>query len=128
METGLRKNLKHKSFALGTIYEYVWESCALSVLTEHSNAAVGAKFHCSLAVTAFGVEEHVLRLKNCQFRHIARNITDYTAGLGTEIKMNIDINFSINEIHVLNIDMNFGITEIHVLNIDINFDISKFRF
>ena len=35
-------------------------------------------------------------------------------GLGTEIKMNIDINFSI--------------IEIHVLNIDINFDISKFRF
>ena len=38
----------------------------------------------------------------------------YIAGLGTEIKMNIDINFSINEIHVLNIDINFGITEIHV--------------
>ena len=38
----------------------------------------------------------------------------YFSGLGTEIKMNIDINFSINEIHVL--------------NIDINFDISKFRF
>ena len=35
-------------------------------------------------------------------------------GLGTEIKMNIDINFSI--------------IEIHVLNIDINFDISKFSF
>ena len=34
--------------------------------------------------------------------------------LGTEIKMNIDINFSINEIHVLNIDINFGITEIYV--------------
>ena len=50
------------------------------------------------------------------------------AGLGTEIKINIDINFSINVIHVLNIDINFGITEINVLNIDINFDISKFRF
>ena len=40
-------------------------------------------------------------------------IEDYS-GLGTEIKMNIDINFSI--------------IEIHVLNIDINFDISKFSF
>ena len=63
-------------------------------------------------------------------------------GLGTEIKINIDINFSINVIHVLNIDINlgiteiqvlnidinFGITEINVLNIDINFDISKFKF
>ena len=49
-------------------------------------------------------------------------------GLGTEIKMNIDINLSITEIHVLNIDINFSITEIQVLNIDINFDISKFRF
>ena len=38
----------------------------------------------------------------------------YFPGLGTEIKMNIDINFSINVIHVLNIDINFGITEIHV--------------
>ena len=38
----------------------------------------------------------------------------YITGLGTEIKMNIDINFSI--------------IEIHVLNIDINFDISKFSF
>ena len=36
------------------------------------------------------------------------------AGLGTEIKMNIDINFGINVIPVLNIDINFGITEIHV--------------
>ena len=44
-------------------------------------------------------------------------------GFGTEIKMNIDINFSMNVIHVLNIDINFGITEIQVLNIDINFDI-----
>ena len=51
----------------------------------------------------------------------------YIPGLGTEIKMNIDINFSINVIHVLNIDINFDITETHVLNIDINFDISKFR-
>ena len=64
------------------------------------------------------------------------------SGLGTEIKMNIDINFGINEINVmnidinfgiteiqvLNIDINFGITEIHVLNIDINFGISKFIF
>ena len=33
-------------------------------------------------------------------------------GLGTEIKMNIDINFDITEIHALNIDINFGITEI----------------
>ena len=38
----------------------------------------------------------------------------FISGLGTEIKMNIDINFSINVIHVLNIDINFGITEIHV--------------
>ena len=52
----------------------------------------------------------------------------YIPGLGTEIKMNIDIDFSINVIHVLNIDINFGITEIQLLNIDINFDISKFRF
>ena len=43
------------------------------------------------------------------------------AGLGIEIKMNIDINFSIDVIHVLNIDINFDIIEIHVLNIDINF-------
>ena len=50
-------------------------------------------------------------------------LTHEIPGLGTEIKMNIDINFSINVIHVLNIDINFGITEIHVLNIDINFDI-----
>ena len=49
-------------------------------------------------------------------------------GLGIEIKLNIDINFSINVINVLNIDINFDIIEIHVLNIDINFDISKFRF
>ena len=28
-------------------------------------------------------------------------------GLGTEIKMNIDINFGITEIHVLNIDINY---------------------
>ena len=55
-------------------------------------------------------------------------MTPFITGLGTEIKMNIDINFNINVIHVLNIDINFGITEIHVLNIDINFDISKFRF
>ena len=38
----------------------------------------------------------------------------FKTGLGTEIKMNIDINFSINVINVLNIDINFGITEIHV--------------
>ena len=53
---------------------------------------------------------------------------DNKPGLGIEIKMNIDINFSINVIHVLNIDINFNIIETHVLNIDINFDISKFRF
>ena len=41
-------------------------------------------------------------------------ISYLVSGLGTEIKMNIDINFSINEINVLNIDINFGITEIHV--------------
>ena len=35
-----------------------------------------------------------------------------SAGLGTEIKMNIDINFGITEIQILNIDINFGITEI----------------
>ena len=50
------------------------------------------------------------------------------AELGTEIKMNIDINFGITEIHVLNIDINFGITEIQVLNIDINFGIPKLDF
>ena len=50
------------------------------------------------------------------------------AGLETEIKMNIDINFGITEIRVLNIESNFGITEIQVLNIDINFGIPKFRF
>ena len=44
------------------------------------------------------------------YHHMYVNIP----GLGTEIKMNIDINFSI--------------TEIQLLNIDINFDISKFRF
>ena len=48
--------------------------------------------------------------------------------MGTEIKMNIDINFGITEIHVLNIDINFGITETNVLNIDINFGIPKYRF
>ena len=51
-----------------------------------------------------------------------------SAGLGTEIKMNIDINFGITEIQILNIDINFGITEIQVLNIDINFGTLKFRF
>ena len=45
--------------------------------------------------------------------HSIQNV-DFLSGLGTEIKMNIDINFSI--------------TEIQVLNIDINFDISKFKF
>ena len=30
--------------------------------------------------------------------------------MGTDIKMNIDINFGITEIQVLNIDINFGIT------------------
>ena len=39
---------------------------------------------------------------------------NFIPGLGTEIKMNIDINL--------------GVTEIHVLNIDINFGIPKFRF
>ena len=38
----------------------------------------------------------------------------YIPGFETEIKMNIDINF--------------GITEIHVLNIAIDFGIPKFRF
>ena len=38
----------------------------------------------------------------------------YKSGLGTEIKMNIDINFGITKIHVLNIDINFGITVIHI--------------
>ena len=36
----------------------------------------------------------------------------YIPGLGTEIKMNIDINFGTTEIKVLNIDINFGIIEI----------------
>ena len=69
-------------------------------------------------------------LKSQTFIHKSQShdFYDFYAGLGTEIKMNIDINFSINVIHVLNIDINFGITEIHILNIDINFDISKFRF
>ena len=43
--------------------------------------------------------------------------------LEIKIKMNIDINFSINVINVLNIDIYFDIIEIHVLNIDINYDI-----
>ena len=60
--------------------------------------------------------------------HLEPMYIEESAGLGTEIKMNIDINFGITEIHVLNIDINFGITEIHVLNIDINFGISKFKF
>ena len=41
-------------------------------------------------------------------------ITMYSdiTGLGTEIKMNIDINFDIIEIQVLNIDINFDNIEI----------------
>ena len=62
-----------------------------------------------------------------------KHLPDYctvqnTTGLGTEIKMNIDINFSINVIHVLNIDIKIDIIEIHVLNIDINFNISNSGF
>ena len=49
----------------------------------------------------------------------------YIAGLGTEIEMNIDINFSITEIQVSNIDTNFGITEVQVSNIDISFGITE---
>ena len=45
--------------------------------------------------------------------------------LGTEIEMNININFSITEIQVSNIDINFSITEIQVWNIDINLAISE---
>ena len=63
----------------------------------------------------------------CVTPEITRLKLIYIAGLGTEIKMNIDINFSINVIHVLNIDINFGITEIQVLNIDINFGITKIQ-
>ena len=63
---------KDKAFELGTTYEYVWESSAISVLTEQSNAAVGVKFHCSLAVTAMAVEEHLIRLKDCQLRQIGK--------------------------------------------------------
>ena len=51
-----------------------------------------------------------------------------TPGLGTEIKMNIDINFGITEIQVSNIDINFDITEIQIMNIDINLGISEICF
>ena len=51
----------------------------------------------------------------------------FFSGLGNEIKMNIDINFSITEIQVSNIDINFGITEIQVSNIDINFGITEIQ-
>ena len=83
-----------------------------------------------------------LRIRVKKWNSANRKMNFFFPGLGTEIKMNIDINLRINVIHVLNIDINFRyyrnsclnidinfcITEIQVLNIDINFDISKFRF
>ena len=59
---------------------------------------------------------------------ISISINDYKTGLGTEIKMNIDINFGITNIQVSNIDISFGITEIQVINNDINLGISKIGF
>ena len=50
----------------------------------------------------------------CLYMYTVVRITMYSdiTGLGTEIKMNIDINFDIIEIQVLNIDINFDNIEI----------------